>query len=100
MTSRMPHKSSFGNTGSPYNMFFASLLLHLIVIAAIMMTVPGASRQLTFGAPYSVALVGPEVMQSPQDISGLKRYPATISNRLHPVILKRISRRFVNCVSD
>lgn len=87
MTSRMPHKSSFGNTDSPYNMFFASLLLHLIVIAAIIVTVPGASKQLTFGAPYSVALVGPEVMQSPQEPSAqdiLQPSPPA-----HPLILKR-----------
>lgn len=57
MTSRMFHKASFGNSGNPYNMFFASLLLHLIVIAAVLMTVPGSSKPLTFGAPYSVALL-------------------------------------------
>ena len=51
MTSRMPHKGSFGNTGSPYNMFFPSLFLHLIVFAAVIITVPATSRQLTFGAP-------------------------------------------------
>lgn len=89
MTSRMSHKGSFGGAGSPYNMFFASLLLHLIAIAAIMITVPTTSRQLTFGAPYSVALVGPEVMQSPsQNIAGpqdiLQPAPSA-----PPVILKR-----------
>jgi colicin import membrane protein len=88
MTSRMPYKSFFGNTGSPHNMFFASLLLHLIVIAAVMFTVPGASRQLTFGAPYSVALVGPEVMQSSQNASGSKSLLQT-SSPSHSVILKR-----------
>ena len=88
MTSRMPHKRSFGNTGSPTNMFFASLLLHLIVIAAVIMTVPGSSRQLTFGAPYSVALVGPEVMQASQEASGAKHLLQP-SQPAHPVILKR-----------
>ena len=68
----MLYKSSFGSTGNPFNMFFVSLLFHLIALAALMITIPGASRQLTFGAPYSVALVGPEVMQSPQEISGQK----------------------------
>ena len=89
MTSRMLHKSSFGSTGSPYNMLFASLFLHLVVIIAIFVTVPGASRQLTFGAPYSVALVGPEVMQSPpKEMAGSKdilQSPASAP----PVILKR-----------
>ncbi len=69
-------------------MFFASLLLHLIVIAAVIMTVPGASRQLTFGAPYSVALVGPEVLQSPQEASGPKNLLQP-SQPAHSVILKR-----------
>ncbi|PKN17555.1 MAG: hypothetical protein CVU71_15930 [Deltaproteobacteria bacterium HGW-Deltaproteobacteria-6] len=86
MTSRMLHKSSFGSTGSPYNMFFASLLLHLIVITAVFVTVPSASRQLTFGAPYSVALVGPEIMQTPQ--SGPKNVLPSPS-AAPPVILKR-----------
>jgi len=90
MTSRMPHKSSFGNTGSPYNMFFLSLFLHLIVFAAVIITVPTTSRQLTFGAPYSVSLVGPEVMHSPHQDAGQK----TISQDsppapAPPVILKR-----------
>ncbi|MDD4356738.1 MAG: TonB family protein [Smithellaceae bacterium] len=83
----MLHKSSFGNTGSPYQMFFASLLLHLIAIAAII-TVPGTSKQLTFGAPYSVALVGPEVLQPPRGTSmpkDLFQPPAPEP----PVILKR-----------
>ena len=69
-------------------MFFASLLLHLIVIAAVIMTVPGASRQLTFGASYSVALVGPEVLQSPQEASGPKNLLQP-SQPAHSVILKR-----------
>ena len=88
MTSRMPHQNPFGNTGIPYNMFLASLLLHLIVIAAIIMTVPGASRQLTFGASYSVALVGPEVLRSSQEASGPKNLLQT-SQPAHSLILKR-----------
>jgi TonB family protein len=88
MTFRLFHKSSFGDTGSPYQMFFASLLLHLIAIAAVIITVPGASKQLTFGAPYSVALVGPEVLQPPKGTSMSKELfqpPAPEP----PVILKR-----------
>lgn len=88
MTSRLFHKSSFGNTGSPYQMLFASLLLHLIAIAAIIITVPGTSKQLTFGAPYSVALVGPEILQPPKGTSITKdifQPPAPEP----PVILKR-----------
>lgn len=90
MTFRAPHKSSFGNTGIPYNMFFASLALHLIVFAAVVITVPGASRQLTFGTPYSVALVGPEVMQLPRETSPSQNIQTPSPD--HPVILKRSDR--------
>lgn len=90
MTSRAPHKSPFGNVGIPYNMFFASLLLHLIVFVAVVMTVPGATRQLTFGAPYSVALVGPEVMQSHEEASRPQDVLQSPSPD-HSVILKRSS---------
>jgi colicin import membrane protein len=89
MTFRMPSKSFFGNTGNPRNMFFASLFLHLAVLAAVIMTVPGASRHLTFGAPYSVALVGPEVMQSPsQDASGANHTRQPLPSP-EPVIVKQ-----------
>ncbi len=88
MTSRMPRQNPFGNTGIPYNTFLASLLLHLIVIATVIMTVPGASRPLTFGAPYSVALVGPEVLRSPPEASGPKNLLQP-SQPAHAVILKR-----------
>ncbi len=87
MTSRAPRKSSSGNTGIPRNMFFASLALHLIVFAAVVITVPGASRQLTFGTPYSVNLVGPEVMQLPRETAPSQTMPSLPSDR--PVILKR-----------
>ncbi len=86
MTSREPYKDSFGNTGY---MFFASVLLHLILLATVIMTVPGASRQLTFGAPYSVALVGPEVMQSPQQNAEDARNILQPLPSTHPVILKQ-----------
>ena len=88
MTSRTPQKSFNGNSGSPYNMFFASLFLHLIVIAAIIMTVPGTSKQLTFGAPYTVALVGPEVMPSSPQTSSAKNILQP-SPSAHSLILKR-----------
>lgn len=89
MTSRTPYKSFFGNTGNPYNMLLASLLLHLIVLAAVIMTVPGASRQLTFGAPYSVALVGPEVMHSSYQENPAQQNILKTSSSDPPVILKR-----------
>ena len=90
MMVRAPHKSSFGNTGIPYNMFFASLLLHLIFFAAVVITVPGASRQLTFGTPYSVSLVGPEAMQLPRATFPSQNMQAPPPG--HAIILKRTDR--------
>jgi TonB family protein len=85
----MPGKRYFGKNGSPGNMLLASLFLHMVVIAAVFATVPGSSKHLTFGAPYSVALVGPDVLQSsnhglPEPKSLLKAGAST-----SPVILKR-----------
>ncbi len=92
MTSRMFHNSSFGVSGNPYKIFFASLMIHLMIIAVAMMSVPGASRPLTFGAAYSVALVGPEAMRQTQDASSMKGLlPPSGSDS--PVILKRDTSR-------
>lgn len=87
MTARLTPKSGHNNNGIPYNMFVASVVLHLIAIAAVILTVPGASRQLTFGAPYSVALVGPEVMSSTREISN-KGLLQSFAAPDQPVILK------------
>ncbi len=89
MMSRMPGKRVFGKNGSPGNMFLASLFLHLVVLAAVFATVPGSSKQLTFGAPYSVALVGPDVLQSrEQEVPEPKSLPKAGAST-SPVILKR-----------
>jgi len=87
MTSRMSQKNPFG-AGNPYNMFFVSLILHLVLLAAVMMSVPGTTKQLTFGPAYTVALVGPEVMSASQNVPALKEmlHP---SEQDRPVILKR-----------
>ncbi len=69
MTARLAHKHPFGSTGNPYNMLLVSLLLHLIVIAAAIITLPATSKPLTFGTTYSVALVGPEAIQSHREIT-------------------------------
>jgi TonB family protein len=87
MTSRMLHSSSLGISGHPYKIFLISLIIHLILIAAMMMSVPGSSRPLTFGAAYSVALVGPEVMRQPRDASSMKGLLPP-SGPDSPVILK------------
>jgi len=87
MTSRMSYKSSFG-AGSPYNMFFASLILHGILLAAVMMSIPGSTKQLTFGPAYTVALVGPEVVNAQRNVPALKEMLQP-SPTDRPVILKR-----------
>ena len=92
MTSRMFHNSSFGVSGHPFKIFLISLVVHLILIAAMMMSVPGSSRPLTFGAAYSVALVGPEVMRQSRDASSMRGLLPP-SGPDSPVILKRETSR-------
>ncbi|MRR16389.1 MAG: TonB family protein [Deltaproteobacteria bacterium] len=87
MTSRRTHKSPFGDSGSPFNMFFASLLLHLLVFAALVIAVSGPSRHLTFGAPYTVALVSPEAVLS--STTGGTKSLLQPPSADHSVILKR-----------
>ncbi|NLN38627.1 MAG: TonB family protein [Smithella sp.] len=87
MTSREFQKSSSGSNGTSCNMFFASLALHLIVFAAIVITVPGTSKQLTFVAPYSVALVGPEILRPQRETGTARKVDASVTGG--PVILKR-----------
>jgi TonB family protein len=85
----MPGKRVFGKNGNPGNMFLASLFLHLVVLAALFATVPGASKQLTFGAPYSVALVGPDVLQSSNQEAPEPKSLLHARASAGPVILKR-----------
>jgi EAL domain-containing protein (putative c-di-GMP-specific phosphodiesterase class I) len=61
-----------GNNGNFHNMIFLSLAIHLIVITVILISIPTASRHLTFGPAYSVQLVGSEVILPAHDSSGLK----------------------------
>jgi len=70
-------------------MFLASLFLHLMVIAAVFATVPGSSKQLTFGAPYSVALVGPDVLESSKEDVPKPKDLLQSGASTGPVILKR-----------
>lgn len=88
MTSRRSNKSPSGDSGSPYNMFFVSLLLHLLVFAALVITVSGPSRHLTFGAPYTVALVSREAVLASPEIAGTKSLLQSPA-RDHSVIIKR-----------
>jgi len=87
--SRMTGKRVFGKNSGAGNMFLASLFLHLMVIAAVFATVPGSSKQLTFGAPYSVALVGPDVLESSKEDVPKPKDLLQSGASTGPVILKR-----------
>jgi len=87
--SRMTGKRVFGKNSSTGNMFLASLFLHLMVIAAVFATVPGSSKQLTFGAPYSVALVGPEILEFSKEDDPKSKNLLQSGASTGPVILKR-----------
>ncbi len=89
MMSRMTGKRVFGKNSGAGNMFLASLFLHLMVIAAVFATVPGSSKQLTFGAPYSVALVGPDVLESSREDVPKPKDLLQSGASTGPVILKR-----------
>jgi TonB family protein len=89
MMSRMTGKRVFGKNSGTGNMFLASLFLHLMVIAAVFATVPGSSKQLTFGAPYSVALVGPDVLESGREDVPKPKDLLQSGASTGPVILKR-----------
>ncbi|HNY95320.1 MAG TPA: energy transducer TonB [Smithellaceae bacterium] len=85
----MTGKRVFGKNSGAGNMFLASLFLHLMVIAAVFATVPGSSKQLTFGAPYSVALVGPDVLESSKEDVPKPKDLLQSGASTGPVILKR-----------
>jgi len=72
MTPRTFNNGYRGNNGNIHNMIFLSLVIHLIVITIILISIPTASRHLTFGQAYSVQLVGSEVILPVHDSSGLK----------------------------
>ena len=72
MTPRTFNYGYRGNNGNFHNMIFLSLAIHLIVITVILISIPTASRHLTFGQAYSVQLVGSEVILPAHDSSGLK----------------------------
>jgi TonB family protein len=83
-----PQRSFRGNPGTTRNMFFLSLLLHLLVIALAMISISTPSRPLTFGGAYSVSLVSPEAVMSSREISALQDIMRT-SRSADAVIVKR-----------
>lgn len=89
MTLRMSSTNAFGIPGNSFNMFFLSLALHAIVLAAVLISVPGTTRTLTFGATYSVALVGADMLQSHHSANGIERMLPSSAQAERAVVLKR-----------
>ena len=71
MTPRTFNNGYRGNNGNIYNMIFLSLIIHLIVITIILISIPTASRHLTFGTCIFRSLVGSEAIVPANDSSGL-----------------------------
>jgi colicin import membrane protein len=88
MTSRMRSNGYRDNNGNFHKMIFLSLIIHLIVITAILISIRTASRHLTFGTAYSVQLVGTDAIMPAGDSSGLKDMPQT-SEATRSIIIKR-----------
>lgn len=63
-----------GHDGNFPKMIFLSLIIHLIVIAALIVSIPTTSRRLTFGTAYSVQLVGAEAALPSREPSLLKDF--------------------------
>jgi colicin import membrane protein len=71
MTPRKLSNGYRGNNGNIYSMIFLSVIIHVIVITILLISIPTASRHLTFGAAYSVSLVGSEAIGTSNDSSRL-----------------------------
>ena len=94
MTSRMYDNGYLGKEPSFHNMVLLSLIFHLIVITIILITVPTASRHLTFGPIYSVALVSPDVVLSSNQESSLMKEIEKSNESGSSVIFKKEINRF------
>lgn len=71
MTCLVPVSTYRGNDGNFNKTIFVSLIIHLIVLAIILISIPTTSRHLTFGTAYSVQLVGSEAVLSSNKSSSL-----------------------------
>lgn len=91
MTPRRPGNSYRGNNSNFQNMFFLSLVIHLVVISAIFISIPTSSRHLTFGTAYSVQLVGSEAILPSRDSSLLEEALQTSEDSTPIIIKKKVS---------
>lgn len=88
MTPQM-FNNGYSKEPSLHNMIFFSLIGHLIVITIVLVSVPTASRHLTFGPVYSVQLVSPEVASSRNQESSLMKEIEKSSGTASSVIFKK-----------
>ena len=88
MTPRTFNNGNRGNNGNIHNMIFLSLVIHLIVITIILISIPTASRHLTFGQAYSVQLVDSEFML-PVNNSSLLKDILQPNEATNSIIIKR-----------
>ena len=88
MTPRTFNNGYRGNNGNIHNMIFLSLVIHLIVITIILISIPTASRHLTFGQAYSVQLVDSEFIL-PANNSSLLKDILQPNEATNSIIIKR-----------
>ena len=88
MTPRTFNNGYRGNKGNIHNMIFLSLVIHLIVITIILISIPTASRHLTFGQSYSVQLVDSEFIL-PANNSSLLKDILQPNEATNSIIIKR-----------
>jgi len=88
MTPRTLGQSYRGTDSNLNNMIFLSLICHLVVVTIILVSIPTASRHLTFGPVYSVQLVGAEVAL-PHNNSSLLKNLSPLPQTTDSIIIKR-----------
>jgi colicin import membrane protein len=94
MTSRTFNNRYSGKDPSFYNMILLSLIVHFIVITIVLVSLPSASRHLTFGPVYSVSLVSSEVVSSGNQESSLLKEIEKSSEAASSVLYKKEISRF------
>lgn len=72
-----------------YNMILLSLIVHFIVITIVFVSLPSASRHLTFGPVYSVSLVSSDVALPGNQESSLLKEIEKSSKTANSVIYKK-----------
>ena len=93
MTSPTFNNGYSGKDPNFYNMILLSLIVHFIVITIVLVSLPSASRHLTFGPVYSVSLVSSDVVLSRNQESSLMKEIEKSSEAANSVIYKKeISR--------